>query len=120
MIWGGNDLGVRVQILRGWRRPDLHLGLLGQVSALHQRRNRFCKPVPPRRMPPAIFTIPAISGEPAEAWNTTPGEWWTQVEYSYDFFPDFHSSITNQNHTLNPRGITFGETYRFGPSGSRY
>lgn len=48
------------------------------------------------------------------------GQFWTRVEYSYDFFPDFHSSITNQNHTLNPRGFTFGETYRFGPSGSRF
>ena len=42
------------------------------------------------------------------------------MEYSYDFFPDFHSSITNQNHTLNSRGITFGETYRFGRTGTRY
>jgi opacity protein-like surface antigen len=46
---------------------------------------------------------------------------WTRVEYSYDFFPNFHSSITNDsNHALNPRGFTFGETYRFGPSGTRY
>jgi hypothetical protein len=48
------------------------------------------------------------------------GQLWTRVEYSYDFFPNFHSNITNQNHTLNPRGITFGETFRFGPTGSRY
>ena len=45
---------------------------------------------------------------------------WTRVEYDYDFFPDFHSSITDLNHTLNPRGMTFGETFRFGRSGSRY
>lgn len=45
---------------------------------------------------------------------------WTHVGYTYDFFPDFHSSITNQNHTLNPRGFTFGESFRFGPSGSTY
>jgi len=50
----------------------------------------------------------------------TAGNWWTRVEYDYDFFPSFHSSITNQNHTLNPRGFVFGETYRFGPSGSRF
>ena len=50
----------------------------------------------------------------------TAGHFWTRVEYSYDFFPNFHSSVTNQYHTLNPRGFTFGETYRFGPSGSRY
>jgi opacity protein-like surface antigen len=50
----------------------------------------------------------------------TKGQFWTRVGYSYDFFPDFHSSVTNQSHTLNPRGFTFGETYRFGPSGSRF
>ena len=50
----------------------------------------------------------------------TKGPFWTRVGYSYDFFPDFHSSVTNQNHSLNPRGFTFGETYRFGPSGSRF
>ncbi|MGC1421285.1 MAG: outer membrane beta-barrel protein [Terracidiphilus sp.] len=45
---------------------------------------------------------------------------WTRVEYSYDFFPNFHSSVTGQNNTLNPRGFTFGETYRFGAAGTRY
>lgn len=50
----------------------------------------------------------------------TSGKFWTRVEYTYDFFPDFHSSVSNQNHTLNPRGITFGETFRFGPTGSTF
>lgn len=40
--------------------------------------------------------------------------WWTRVDYTYDAIPNFHSSITNRNSTLNPRGITIGETYRFG------
>ena len=50
----------------------------------------------------------------------TRGQWWTRVGYTYDFFPNFHSSITNQNHSLNPRGFTFGETFRFGPTGSKF
>jgi opacity protein-like surface antigen len=45
---------------------------------------------------------------------------WTRVEYDYDFFPNFHSSVTGQNHTLNPRGFIFGETWRFGPNGSKF
>jgi opacity protein-like surface antigen len=45
---------------------------------------------------------------------------WTRVEYNYDFFPNFQSYITHTNNGLNPRGITFGMTYRFGPSGSRF
>jgi opacity protein-like surface antigen len=48
------------------------------------------------------------------------GNWWTHVGYSYDFFTNFHSSVTGNNPSLNPRGFTFGESYRFGPSGSRY
>jgi opacity protein-like surface antigen len=48
------------------------------------------------------------------------GQLWTRVEYDYDFFPDFHDVITNENHTLNPRGFIFGGTYHFGPSRSRF
>jgi hypothetical protein len=48
------------------------------------------------------------------------GHWWTRVDYTYEAIPNFHSGITNQNHTLNPRGISFGETYRFGESGTRF
>lgn len=45
---------------------------------------------------------------------------WTRVEYDYDFFPHFHSSVTGNFNTLDPRGITIGETFRFGPTGSRF
>jgi opacity protein-like surface antigen len=48
------------------------------------------------------------------------GHLWTRVEYDYDFFPNFHNVITGNNHALNPRGFIFGETYRFGPSGTRF
>lgn len=50
----------------------------------------------------------------------TGGHWWTRVDFTYEAIPNFHSAITNQNHTLNPRGISFGETYRFGASGTRF
>jgi polysaccharide export outer membrane protein len=46
--------------------------------------------------------------------------WWTRVEYTYDALPNFHSSITNKNHTLNPRGISLGVTYRFGAERTRF
>lgn len=45
---------------------------------------------------------------------------WTRVEYNYDFFTNFYSVQSGQFHSLNPRGISFGETYRFGRGGSRY
>ena len=48
------------------------------------------------------------------------GHWWTRVDYTYEGIPDFHSSITGQKHTLNPRGIAFGATYRFGAAGTTF
>jgi hypothetical protein len=48
------------------------------------------------------------------------GNWWMRVDYTYEGIPNFHSNISNQNHTLNPRGISFGATYRFGASGSSF
>jgi len=48
------------------------------------------------------------------------GHWWTRVDCTYEAIPNFHSSVSNQNHTLNPRGISFGMTYRFGPAGTRF
>ena len=50
----------------------------------------------------------------------TTGKWWTRVEYDYDFFPNFRNGFTNQTHGLNPRGFTFGESYRFGPTGADF
>ena len=50
----------------------------------------------------------------------TAGHWWTRVEYTYDNIPNFLSGVTHEKHTLNPRGITFGETFRFGESGTRF
>jgi hypothetical protein len=48
------------------------------------------------------------------------GRAWAHVEYDYDFFTNFHSFATNQNHSLNPRGLVFGMAYRFGRNGDRF
>ena len=48
------------------------------------------------------------------------GHWWTRVDYTYENIPGFYSGISKQYHTLNPRGITFGETYRFGSAGASF
>ena len=50
----------------------------------------------------------------------TAGKFWINAGYTYDFFPDFHSSVSGLNHTLNPRGFIFGGTYRFGPYGNKF
>ena len=38
---------------------------------------------------------------------------WTRVDYTYDFFPHFYSPITHLYHTLDPNGVTVGESYHF-------
>jgi hypothetical protein len=120
MIVGGNQLasnykyftggGGLTYISRHWRRfQPFGKGEAGYASLthpnngtghLHDTRN--------------IWTVGG--GVECHTW----GRLWTRVEYDFDFFPDFHDVITNQNRTLNPRGFIFGETFRFGPSGSRF
>jgi opacity protein-like surface antigen len=48
------------------------------------------------------------------------GHWWTRVDYTYENLPDFFSSQSGKYHTLNPRGVAFGATYRFGAAGTRF
>ena len=48
------------------------------------------------------------------------GHWWTRVDYTYENIPNFYSGLSKQHHTLNPRGIAFGGTYRFGAAGTRF
>lgn len=48
------------------------------------------------------------------------GPLWTRVDYTYDAIPHFHSSISGAYHTLDPQGVAFGETFRFGQTSSRY
>ena len=36
-----------------------------------------------------------------------------RIDYTYDAFPNFYSTISGQHHTLNPNGISFGPTYHF-------
>lgn len=48
------------------------------------------------------------------------GHWWTRVDYTYEAIPDFYSTNSKQFHTLNPRGIAFGATYRFGATGATF
>lgn len=50
----------------------------------------------------------------------TGGHWWTRVDFTYEVIPNFYSGLSNQHHNLNPRGISFGETYRFGSTGTRF
>ncbi len=120
MIWGGNDLASEYKYYSGG------IGLVYTSDYW----GRF-QPLARAEIGVASLSHPGnLSGhlhDTKQNWTLGGGfeyhtgkSWWTRVEYDYDFFPDFHSSITNQNHALNPRGIVFGETYRFGPSGSHF
>ena len=47
------------------------------------------------------------------------GHWWARADYTYEGFPNVRG-ITGKPHTLNPRGVAFGATYRFGEAGTKF
>jgi len=120
MIWGGNDLASDYKYFAGGGGLIYTSGYWGRFQPFIKGEIGFGSLSHPPNDTGHLHDTRHIwvagGGFEYHTWNHL----WTKVEYSYDFFPDFHSSITNQNHTLNPRGITFGETYRFGRTGTRY
>ncbi len=120
MIWGGNDLASHYKYFTGGGGLVYTSGYWGRFQPFVKGEAGFASLTHPDNGTGHFHDTSNI-------WTLGGGveyhiqrNWWAHVEYDYDFFPDFHSSITNQNNTLNPRGIDFGMTYRFGPSGSRF
>jgi opacity protein-like surface antigen len=120
MVFGGNDLASRYKYFAGggglvytsgyWGRFQPYMkGEIGLASLSH-----------PSNGTGRTHDSSHIWSAGAGVEYHTAGNFWTKVGYDYEFFPNFHSSITNQVHTLNPRGFTFGETYRFGSNGSQF
>jgi opacity protein-like surface antigen len=120
MIWGGNDLASNYKYYAGGGGLIYTSGYWGRLQPFVKGEGGIASLSHPGNGTGHFHDTKGIwvvgGGVDYHTW----GHLWTHVEYSYDFFPDFHSSVTNQNHALNPRGITFGETYRFGPSGTRF
>ena|ERR1700761_3142655 len=120
MIIGGNQLASDYKYFAGGGGIDYTSDYWGRFQPLLKAEAGFASLSHPSNFSGHFHDTRNIWTLGGGVEYHTKGQWWTRVEYDYDFFPGFHSSVTNQNHSLNPRGFVFGETYRFGPSGSRF
>ncbi len=120
MILGGNDLASQYKYFAGGGGLIYTSGYWGRFQPFAKGEIGFASLSHPDNFTGHFHDSKQIwvlgGGFEYHTWRNC----WTRVEYTYDYFPDFHSSVTGQFHTLNPRGFVFGETYRFGPTGSRY
>ena len=115
MIWGGNDAAQRYKYFTGGGGLIYTSDYWGRFQPFLKGEIGFASLSHPGNHSGHFHDTRTIYTAGAGVEYHTVGKWWTRVGYSYDFFPDFLGR-TGQLHTLNPRGITFGETYRFGPS----
>jgi opacity protein-like surface antigen len=120
MIVGGNDLASQFKYFTGGGGLIYTSGYWGRFQPFVKGEIGYASLSHPDNFTGHFHDSSYIWVLGAGAEYHTWRNMWTHVEYTYDFFPDFHSSVTGQNHTLNPRGFVFGESYRFGPSGSKY
>jgi hypothetical protein len=120
MILGGNSLASNYKLFVGEGGLICTMGYWGRLQPIYKGELGFASLSQPGNgtghFHSNYSTWSLGGGLEYHTW----GHWWTRVDYTYEAIPNFHSSITNQYHTLNPRGIAFGETYRFGPSGTRF
>jgi len=120
MIIGGNDLASQFKYYAGGGGLVYTSGYWGRFQPYVKGEAGFASLSHPDNFTGKFHHSSNIWTLGGGAEYHTAGKFWINVGYSYDFFPDFHSSVTNQNHTLNPRGFTFGGSYRFGPYGDKF
>lgn len=120
MIIGGNQLASDYKLFVGEGGVMCTMGYWGRFQPIYKGEMGFA----------SLSTPENGSGQFHSNYRTWAlgggfeyhlrGHWWTRVDYTYDAIPGFYSGITNERHTLNPRGIAFGATYRFGESGTTF
>jgi opacity protein-like surface antigen len=120
MIWGGNDLASQYKYFAGGGGLIYTSGYWGRFQPFVRGGADFASLSHPDNGTGHFHQSSYIWALGGGAEYHIKGNVWARAEYLYDFFPDFHSSISNENHSLNPHGINFGATYRFGPAGSKF
>jgi opacity protein-like surface antigen len=120
VIWGGNDIAQNFKYVEGGGGLVWVSDYFGRFQPLFKGEIGFGSLSHPDNGTGHFHDTRTTYTFGGGVEYHTAGRFWTRVEYDYDFFPDFHSTISGKNHPLNTRGFTFGETYRFGRSGSRY
>ena len=119
MIVGGNDAAENYKYFTGGGGLIYTSDYWGRFQPFFKGEIGFASLSHPPNFSGHLHDTRTIYTAGAGVEYHTAGKFWTRVGYSYDFFPDFLGT-TGQKHYLNPRGFTFGETYRFGPSGSKF
>jgi len=114
MIIGGNKLASDYKLFVGEGGLMCTTGYWGRFQPITKAQIGFASLSQPGNFTSRLHATYATWSVGGGAEYHTGGHWWTRVEYTYEALPNFHSSVTGQNHNLNPRGFTFGETYRFG------
>ena len=120
MILGGNDAASHYKLFVGEGGLMCTMGYWGRFQPIYKGELGFASLSQPGNDSGRLHSTYSTWSIGGGVEYHTKGHWWTRVDYTYEAIEDFHSSVSNQNHTLNPRGISFGETYRFGPSGTRF
>ena len=120
MIVGGNQNASNYKLFIGEGGLMCTMGYWGRFQPIFKGEAGFASLTQPGNGTPHLHSTYSTWSIGGGAEYHMGGHWWTRVDYTYEAFPDFHSTISNQIHTLNPRGISFGETYRFGPGGTSY
>jgi opacity protein-like surface antigen len=120
MIVGGNDAASKYKLFVGEGGLMCTMGYWGRFQPIFKGEAGLASLTQPGngtgRLHSTYATWAIGGGGEYHLWE----HWWTRVDYTYQAIPSFHSAATNQNHTLNPRGISVGVTYRFGPSGTTF
>jgi|HubBroStandDraft_6_1064221.scaffolds.fasta_scaffold23918_5 opacity protein-like surface antigen len=120
MILGGNSLASNYKLFVGEGGLMCTMGYWGRFQPIYKGEMGFASLTQPGngsgRLHSNYWTWSLGGGVEYHIR----GHWWTRVDYTYEAIPNFYSSISKEYHTLNPRGITFGATYRFGAAGTRF
>ena len=120
MILGGNDAAQKYKLFIGEGGLSCTMGYWGRFQPIFKGEAGFASLSTPGNGIGRLHNTYGTWSVGGGAEYHTAGHWWTRVDFTYEGITNFHSTISGQNHTLNPRGISFGETYRFGAGGTRF
>jgi len=120
MILGGNDAASHYKLFIGEGGLQCTVGYWGRFQPIFKGEGGFASLSQPGNGTGRFHNTYGTWSFGGGAEYHTGGHWWTRVDYTYEAITNFHSTVSGQNHTLNPRGISFGETYRFGAAGTRF
>jgi hypothetical protein len=116
MIVGGNSIASDYKFFVGEGGVMCTMGYWGRLQPIYKGEMGFASLSTPGR-PHSNYWTWSVGG--GLEYHIA-GHWWTRVDYTYEAIPNFYSSISKEYHSLNPRGISFGATYRFGAAGTRF